>query len=787
MNSRKVLLLLLSLLSVSMLVVAMYGGVHSQEENRVEVIFYIDTGLGGPQIINSCSRTVVVGENVSCVIDREIKFINNTKIVFRGWYKSRGDGNEELVTKDSSITVVAVEGEALQEYIAKYQVYYLIELDLGYSQIQDWKPRNGLFTLDILDMWEPAKGIRKVFSNWRGDITGKNPYIYIDKISKPIRAEAVWETQYYVEVISEYALSVKTGWFNEGQTIHVEPSNSPIYENDGETKITLEKYLVDYWTEDKRDLEVVQDSLELNVDSPLTIKAVWVKLHHVILESSHIRSVLIDEWIRDGARLTYNELEGDITWVNKTRIVFEKWVNDISQDSKDIDILVTRPLKAYATWRVYYLVSVESSEPSIAIRVNNIGWVERGSYVIINATPTERELSKGVRASFKEWVGSIISSEPVIEVRKLDQSIIIKALWVKKYLVTIDAPDEVQISRQVWVREDEEHIITAPYRVNVDNNTRLIFSSWEGCNLTKQNTCILKDVTQPLTLKANYFVEKKIRIEAVSLNEEVIEEVHFNVKHESGEVLKLMSGDTAWMKIGKWRVMNATWRTWDVSSMYEFMLTRDSGELLKITIRIFRLSFKVNDYFGFPVKDAVIIVKTADGEIVYEGRTNEDGVLDKVGPLPPLEMVAYITYGDYRVERNVSLKTSSPVYVTVPMSHTFIQIIMAMIIVVGSLSAYAIIRKIIRRRKEVPIAIPMPIELPPARTPEEEPPTLEKEVEKAPVVTLEDVVEKLRKSGEKPEEILGELAEMIETEKKKKDRRKSSTSKQSISKRGRQA
>lgn len=772
MNSRDALILAITIVSISMLASTMFGAVYSQGENVVQIIFYIDTGLGGPQIINDCSGTVTVGGNVSCVVEREIRFDNNTKIVFKGWYRN---GDNELVTIETSIRVTAEENVTLQEYTAKYQVYYLIEIDLGYSQVRDWKPRNSLFTLAILDVWEPGEGVRKVFSNWKGDITGETPYVYIEKISKPLKAEAVWQTQYYVKIVSEYALSVESGWFNEGQELSIKPSLSEIYENNGETKILVEKYVVDYWFEDKNDFEVNRDSFKLVVDSSLTIKAVWMKLHHVILESSHVKSVLLDEWVRDGDRLIYDQLEEEITWINGTRIIFEKWVNGVSSNNEDIEVVVTRPLRAYATWRVYYLVSVDSSELGIEVRVNNLGWVEKGSYVVINATPTERELRRGVKALFREWSGSIISSNPVIEVLSLNQPIIVKALWVKKYLVTIETPVEVQMPREVWIQEGEEYSLMAPLTIPLDAATRLVFKNWIGCYTVKDNTCILENINHPLTLKADYFIEKKIRIEAISLNDEVIEEVYFTLKHESGEVMKLMSGETAWMKTGGWTIENASWRNYDVVSMKEFKITKDSNGVLRASVRIFRLSFKINDYLGFPVKDASIIIETIDGKVIYEGKTNEDGILNNAGPLPPIEMVAYITYGDYQLVKNVNLKTSSPIYITIPMSQKTIQIIVATIIATGSLSILAVVRRR-RKRKEIPVEIPLPPEPPPPPTLEEDLAVLEREAKKAPIVTLEDVVEKLKMSGEKPEEILGELAEKIETKKKQKRKRKTTTS-----------
>jgi hypothetical protein len=763
-------LLLITIISITLLVLTLNEVAVSQEENTVQIIFYMDTGLGGPIIIDWCSGSATIGENITCTVESEITYDNDTKIVFEGWYESMGSRGLGLVTKDKSITIMVGGEQAQQEYIAKYKVYYLVDLDVGYQIFSEWRPRYSSYVVTVRENWKPEEGIRKVFLKWVGDITGSNPSIYIDKITRPLRAKAVWQTQYYVDVISEHPLSIESGWFNESQTICIEPLNPVIYENNLETKILLEKYLIDYWWGDGDDFEVGKDSFELVVDSPLTVKAFWKKLHHVVLESDYVKPILFDEWIRDGDKLIFNQLEREIIWVNGTRILFDKWVNDISSPNKDIEVLVTSPIRAHAIWRVYYLVSVESSEPDISIKVSRLGWVEKGSNVRIDATPIERDLGKGVKALFREWSGSIISQDPVIEVSNLDHPIVIKALWIKKYLVTIDAPDKAGIEKEAWIPEEEEYNILAPIQVSIDNSTRMVFNNWVGCSSARDNVCTLSNIKQPLTVKANYFIERRMKIGAVSLNNEIIEDVYFIIKHESGEIKKLSSGDIAWLKIGRWLIENATWREYDVTSTREFEVTEDLRELLGLSVRIYKLSFKVNDYLGFPVKDAAIIIKTIDGKIIYEGRTNENGSLDGAGPLPPVEMFAYINYMGYQTVKNVNMKASSPIYITIPISQTLIQLITITIIAGASITTFAIIRRL-RKPREIPVEIPIPIEpTPPARSLDET--IKEREVKKAPVVTLEDVIEKLKASGEKPEEILGEIAEKVEKEKKQKRRRK---------------
>ena len=759
--TRRIQLIALTMITIAMIII---GVAYSQEE-RVTITFYMDTGLGGPRIIDACGGTVPVGENVTCTIRPVIYFDNNTRIVFKGWYR---DG--KFITNDVTIRVTSEEGQYLQEYVAKYNVEYLLELELGYQTVDEWKSRHSSFAFRVEGTWNLREGVRKLFLKWVGDIEGNNPYIYIEKITKPLKLKAVWITQYYVDVVSDYPLSIESGWFNETETIMVEPVTPVIYENNGETKIILEKYVVDYWIGDQQDFQVYENSLRLIVNSPLTIKASWVKLHHVVLESDHVKPLLFDDWIRDGERLTFNQLEREITWNNGTKIVFDRWENNISSSNVNIDVLINGPLRARAIWKVYYLVSVESSDPSISVYANSLGWVEKGSYLLINATPIERNLGKGIKALFKEWSGSIISSNPLIEISSLDKPVIVKAVWVKKYLITIDALEQAGIQKELWIEEEEDREIIAPLQVSIDDSTRIVFDRWVGCTTVKDNICTLSNVNTPLSISARYNTEKKIQIQAISLNNEVIEDVSFILKHESGDIKKLFSKDTLWMKIGNWIVENATWKGYDVTSTTEFRISEDSDTPVRILVKIFKISFKIQDYLGFPVKDAKIIIRKNDGEIIYEGRTDESGSLNNAGPLPPIDLTAYILYMDHQIVKQINLKTSNPVYITIPFSQTSIQLFILAFVVSGSLITYAFIRRL-RKPKEIPLEVPIPLEPPPTITVEEA--VEDVEVKKAPIVTLEDVIKKLEMSGEKPEEVLGEIVEEFKGKKEDKMKKKS--------------
>ncbi|MEN2974485.1 MAG: hypothetical protein ABDH32_02765 [Candidatus Caldarchaeales archaeon] len=735
----------------------------TSEQQKVRIIFYIDTGLGERIKISDCEVEVLAGQEVSCTIPyTSLEYHgNNTRIVFKGWYEG-----VTLISTHPTLNVTAKNDTIVQEYTAKYQVQYLIELDAGYKIIRDWLNRGSLVAYDIQEIWDFGEGIRKIFSRWTGDIESEKADIYIERLDRPLIAKAVWRTLYYVEIVSEYPLDIESGWFNEGETITIEPGKDVIYMNDGETKVELERFIIDFRPENYEDREIINGPVKIEVYSPIVIQAVWKKYHHVLLESNYIKPILLDNWMEHGSRLIFDKIQDEVIWPNSTKIVFDRWSNGISSTTPILDIFIDGPVRARADWRVYYWVSIETENP---ITVEKTGWIERGSHLIINATPIEREIENGVKTIFKGWTGSIISSNPIIEIPNLREPLIIKAIWVKKYLVVIETPKNSGVERERWILEDETYDILAPRILPLDNYTRMIFDKWIGCSIVQDDLCIINGVKSPMKVTAEYSIEKKVILQAISLNNEFIEGVDFVIKHKDGEVKKVSSSSQTWMRTGDWIIISSTWKGFDVKSMEELKIEENSPYSIRILVRVFKTSFKVTDYLGLPVEGARIIVKTEDGRLLYEGVTDNNGQLYNVGPFPSVNLIAIIIYQNNHIQREFDIKSSSPIFITIPLSWTSLQIIILTIMVTTSLVAVAVIRSL-RRRRESSIMIPLPSEPSPSMERVDED-IEEEEIKKAPVVTLDEVIRKLEMSGEKVDEVLGELAEKL----KKKDKRSGSS------------
>ncbi|MEM1742427.1 MAG: hypothetical protein QXK95_00470 [Nitrososphaerota archaeon] len=762
-SSPKIHIVMITLLVV--MAISPFLIVLGQEEgNKVTLTFYMYTELGDKRLL--CRNVVAPGEETSCSIQYPImEFGNNTRVVFTGWYNG-----SRYMSSSHELRVIA--GNTSQEYTAFYRAQYLVELDLGYQELREWVYRRSRFTYTVPEIINIEEGVRRVFSHWAGDIESSNPSISIAEVLRPINARVFWKTQYYVEVISDHPLSVKSGWYFEEDELELKPQVNPIILNDGETKIVLENFQIDYPPKGSVDKTILADTIKIKINKTMTIVASWNKYHHVLIESQYISPKLYDGWIKHGEKIQYELKQPEEIFNNYTKIVFNGWSGDISNNNPRIDLLVEKPLKIHALWKVFYYVSISSEYD---IKISKSEWVEKGESIYIDANPTARIIRDDVRAIFTEWVGSYVTANSTISVKNLDKPLILKATWIREYKVKIDAPENSGLEKEVWIREGESLDLDAPTIILIDNYTRLVFSSWSGCSIVERNHCTLTNINSPVLVKANYYLEKKILLEAVSLEYEPVKNVVFTIKNQYEKVEEVNSGSEVWLRTGVWKVLKSEWEGYNVLNMDEFEVKEDENlRKIQISTTLFKITFIVSDYLGLPVKDAEITIKTADGKIKYSAKTDDEGRSPPIGPPPPSNITIEISHLWFHETGNLDLMRGGIRYVTIPLSQMSLQALTIGIAITLSTTTFLIVRAS-RRSRRLPIPRPPITEILEPEAQEE----IIEAIRKAPKVTLEDVIKKLESSGEDVEKLLGEISKEVREKKEKETKSKQTSKKKS--------
>ena len=700
------------------------------EEERVTIRFWMKSELGESLLTE---RVADRGQLVTYVADEIREYRNETRLVFRGWY--RGD---ELITTSPTISINATSNA---DYYAYYDVEYHVDVNLGYERISKWVERGSELRVEADEVKEFSNNTRLVFEKWSGDFEGKDRFVKV-KVYEPIKASAMWRRQYKVYIISEpQAISeiIGDGWYDEGSKAMIKVLEPIVLLNDGESKAVVGEVFADYELKNFKDLRFENVSeVSLNVSSPILVVVRWRFYHHVLISSNYIKPIITDKWVLDG-KFVECEVPREFRWDNGTMVRFQRWIGDETSDLNHIKFQVKRPVRVKAEWRIFYLVRYNSTYQVMTNLTAPSSWVEKGSSIYLNASPTIRSLGEGVRAVFQGWRGTLSQTSPYLMIDGVDRPLDLRAEWKKQYLLSIRAPDEAGISDEIWIDSGASYEVYAPPTILLSNNTRLVFTGWTGYECGDP-LCNITSISKPINLEAGYRFEWLAKIHVMGYDGEPVKEVDVILRCGDDSV-RVASDSTTWIYECNWLVENATWKGFDVSPKQSLYIEKGAQEI-SIPVRVFKAGFRVTDYLGFPVKDAEVIVSLMNGTVLYEGKTAENGEVWNIGPLPPCDLRVEVRYLWFNSSKTFNIGNSRPIMVMVPISLTTIYISVGITSLLTALMMFTAYR---RRRETLKQEYREYYEIPPAYPPPPSPPVAEEEGEAGEhvVVSVEDVLKEI--------------------------------------------
>ena len=212
-----------------------------------------------------------VGEEAEFSIGKTVVEVgSDTRIVFSGW-KGYGDGFD---LGEPSGKVRFKDAEFVKE-VALWEKEYLLQVKSEYGGVSGggWYKEGTKAVVEVSETeLTPAEGVKSIFVGWRGDATGESPRIEV-LMNGPKNVEAVWKTQYYVKVVSEYGSVSGEGWYDAGSiaTITVSPS---------ETGFPI-KNVFKHWVVNGQPMQGPRISVK--VDNPVLAVAVWEKDYTMLI------------------------------------------------------------------------------------------------------------------------------------------------------------------------------------------------------------------------------------------------------------------------------------------------------------------------------------------------------------------------------------------------------------------------------------------------------------------------------------------------------------------------
>lgn len=337
----------------------------------------------------------------------------------------------------------------------KMLLYYFVKVESPYGEVEGggWYIEGGRAVISIkTPVVVLGKGIRAIFVGWEGEVRTSNNQITII-VTRDIEIRARWKIQYYVDVESKFGLNGSVpGWYDEGYVIRVWVDRT-IIDFGNKTR-----YVFRGW---EGDVNFTSPVLELPVDRPLNITAVWKRQYQVSVDGVYANSSIREAWLDEGTVVEIGMEKEVIDLGNKTRLVHTGWTGSVSSLSRVLRVNVTRPLDIKAVWNKEYYVEVKPfySEANVTS-----GWIIRDKVIHIALLKPIVDHGNDTRHMFYGWtVNGKVVRNPVLAV-KINKPLTIRAVWRTEYKVSLrfinDIGEEVGFKKAVLESEGESIVLT---------------------------------------------------------------------------------------------------------------------------------------------------------------------------------------------------------------------------------------------------------------------------------------------------------------------------------------
>ncbi|MGQ9479256.1 MAG: CAP domain-containing protein [Thermoproteota archaeon] len=192
------------------------------------------------------------------IIPEILNLGNRTRRVFEYWI---GEGNGSYSGGMLNPTIMV--NNPVNE-TAVWRTEYLVEIKTRYGNPSGAGWHNASLTAVIFV--EPIvyenQGTRHVFHKWIGDVESSNNSIVVT-VNSPLVLEAIWETEFYVNISSKYGETLGGGWYRNGTRVSLGVKPPPP---------GLVAHIFEGW---EGDVQALYLNVTIIVDGPKNVVAKW--------------------------------------------------------------------------------------------------------------------------------------------------------------------------------------------------------------------------------------------------------------------------------------------------------------------------------------------------------------------------------------------------------------------------------------------------------------------------------------------------------------------------------
>lgn len=354
---------------------------------------------------------------------------NRERMVFQGWSGDLTSQNiKEILTVNSPKSIKAV-----------WKKQYYVETITNYSHVEGsgWYYEGDMVKIALAEniVYTPDKKTRYVFDHWRGDYEGVEKEFSII-LNKPLIIEAVWSTQYLVELYTNPpglindALEFKDRWITSGELLFTVIREEIQVSNDT-------KYVFVRWVTENEVLSSTE--IKKIVDTPTRIIVDYEPWYYVFVRSDY-GSASGSGWYKSGSNVNISIEPLTVGFL--ITYIFDGWSLDGEYISKDavLTLTVTKPLTFTARWRTDYtqltilivfimLGSVIGSSNIIKLRGKPLYRVIGGELAgLLRIQSSQKRIEEKLKKLEELYQKGEISEEAYIRIREELESELIKGV-----------------------------------------------------------------------------------------------------------------------------------------------------------------------------------------------------------------------------------------------------------------------------------------------------------------------------------------------------------------------
>lgn len=306
--------------------------------------------------------------------------------------------------------------------VAVYRAEYLVVIDSELEILRRslWVEEGTVLGLEAPSVYYESDGVRLRFVRWS---LGESPFNASNRVyvSRPLRIEAVYIREYYVQGVSPYTAVNGSGWYRAGQTVLLSaPSEIRLSEGErlvltGWESVGSVPAIVS---------RVVSNVAVLEVRGPHVIRPVYEHQYRVVLTGP--KGVVYDGWVEAGEKVSVSVDGYVVLRENEVRLRFVGWNTSQLPPQEKLELEVKGPVKAEAVYVRQYYVEVRGRYGA-----GGTGWYDEGSEATLMAVPNPpgNVFFRPRLTGFVGNVGTLEHKNGVIRVI-VDRPIRVEAIYV---------------------------------------------------------------------------------------------------------------------------------------------------------------------------------------------------------------------------------------------------------------------------------------------------------------------------------------------------------------------